>query len=29
MLRLDAVGVRRLSELITDAWTMRGGDDFR
>ena len=29
MLRLDAVGVRRLRELITDAWTMRAGDDFR
>jgi hypothetical protein len=29
MLRLDAVDVRRLSELITDAWTMRAGDDFR
>ncbi len=25
MLRLDKVGVRRLRELITDAWHMRGG----
>jgi hypothetical protein len=29
MLRLDQVGARRLRELITDAWTMRAGDDFR
>jgi hypothetical protein len=29
MLRLDEVGVRRLRELITDAWTMRAGDDVR
>ena len=28
MLRLDQVGARRLRELITDAWTMRAGDDF-
>jgi hypothetical protein len=25
MLRLDKVGVRRLRELVTDAWRMRGG----
>ena len=25
MLRLETVGVRRLRELITDAWHMRGG----
>jgi hypothetical protein len=29
MLRLDEVGARRLRELITDAWTMRAGDDVR
>jgi hypothetical protein len=29
MLRLDQVNARRLGELITDAWTMRAGDDFR
>ena len=28
MLRLEQVGARRLRELITDAWTMRAGDDF-
>ena len=28
MLRLDEVDARRLGELITDAWTMRAGDDF-
>jgi len=28
MLRLEEVGVRRLGELITDAWAMRAGDDF-
>ena len=28
MLRLDEVGVRRLRELIVDAWRMRAGDDF-
>lgn len=26
MLRLDKVGVRRLKELVTDAWRMRGGE---
>jgi len=26
LLRLDRVGVRRLEELITDAWRMRGGE---
>jgi len=26
MLRLDTVGVRRLKELITDAWRMRRGE---
>jgi hypothetical protein len=25
MLRLEKVGVRRLQELVTDAWQMRGG----
>jgi hypothetical protein len=25
MLRLEKVGVRRLKELVTDAWQMRGG----
>src|SRR5687767_7040557 len=29
MLWLDRVDARRLGELITDAWTMRAGDDFR
>ena len=28
MLRLGEVGVRRLRELIVDAWRMRAGDDF-
>ena len=27
MLRLDKVGVRRLKELVTDAWRMRAPDD--
>jgi len=26
LLRLERVGVRRLEELITDAWRMRGGE---
>ena len=26
MLRLDKVAVRRLKELVTDAWQMRGGE---
>lgn len=26
MLRLEKVGVRRLKELVTDAWHMRGGN---
>jgi hypothetical protein len=29
MLRLQAVDVKRLRELITDAWEMRSGDEFR
>ena len=29
MLRLEEVDVKRLRELITDAWTMRAGDEFR
>lgn len=29
LLRLDAVGVERLEELITDAWHMRAPDDIR
>jgi hypothetical protein len=28
MLRLDQVGVRRLRELVTDAWRMRSGTDL-
>ena len=27
MLRLEQVGVRRLRELVTDAWRMRGGSE--
>jgi hypothetical protein len=27
MLRLEKVGVRRLKELVTDAWRMRAGSD--
>ena len=29
MLRLKEVDVKRLRELITDAWKMRAGDEFR
>lgn len=29
MLRLEAVGVERLGELVTDAWRMRAPDDLR
>jgi hypothetical protein len=29
LLRLDAVGVERLEELITDAWRMRAPKDIR
>ena len=29
MLRLEEVDVKRLRELITDAWKMRAGDEFR
>ncbi|GAB3876106.1 MmcQ/YjbR family DNA-binding protein [Terrabacter terrigena] len=29
MLRLDRVGVRRLEELVTDAWHMRAPDEVR
>lgn len=29
MLRLDQVGLRRLTELVTDAWRMRAPDDIR
>ena len=28
LLRLDAVDVARLEELVTDAWRMRGGDSL-
>ena len=28
MLRLDAVDVDRLAELVLDAWRMRGGEDL-
>jgi hypothetical protein len=28
LLRLEQVGVRRLRELVTDAWRMRGGTDL-
>jgi hypothetical protein len=29
MLRLEAVDLRRLAELVTDAWRMRAPDDLR
>jgi hypothetical protein len=29
LLRLDAVGIKRLEELITDAWHMRAPNDIR